>query len=67
MLDGLIENKTNAKQRDAAFLCGRAVNISEWLSCILLASTLFFGQAPQREIACHREEIVVRATLLPPA
>lgn len=47
-LEGVIENKTKLKQRDAALLCARAVNISEWLSCILLASTLFFGQ-PCRE------------------
>lgn len=44
MLEGVIENKTKLKQRDPALLCARAVNISEWLSCILLASTLFFGQ-----------------------
>lgn len=47
-LEGLIENKTKLKQRDAALLCAQAVNISEWLSCVLLASTLFVRQ-PCRE------------------
>lgn len=41
----MIEYKTRMGQRDAALLCAVAVNISEWLSRILLASTLFFGQA----------------------
>lgn len=44
MLEWVIENKTKLKRSDAALLCAQAVNISEWLSRILLASTLFFGQ-----------------------
>lgn len=36
--------KPNSNGGDGALLCVCSVNISEWLSHILLASTLFFGQ-----------------------
>ncbi len=65
MLERVNENKTKLKQRDTFLQCARAVNISEWLSCILLASTLFLWAALRRRIACRREEIVVKAVLLP--